>query len=240
MRLRRLTILLLALAGAISANGDTSSATSTASTVTLADIKTVVDEIRTRLGNPACPAATGCSVAGNIETLMDRGGMAIIQVISDPDPNRNGYLHFFEVKKYILLGNTIPGVFRDSAGSPRAFGYEYTSTREHRLPQGRYLIELLQPAPTAASLTCAMSPSLTVVDVAGFHTGGRPTSCRAVRLIMENGTPSRRVLYNGAAIFNFDGVDDSFMARFKLDHNWIPVGTVPPTVTATVKVTKLE
>ena len=235
MNLRKLIVLFLSslLAGASAANS-----TVATGTVTLAQIKEVVDDIRTRLGTPTCPTSTGCSVAGNIQTLMDRG-MAIIQVVSDPDPNRNSNAGFFEVQKYILLGNTIPGVFRDSTGSPRAFGYEYTETQQHRLPKGRYLIEVLQPAPPTADLACAMSPSITVADAASAHTGGRLTKCRAARVIM-NGTPVRRVLYNGAAIFDFDGVDDSFLVRFKLHSTWTPTGSVPPSVVATVKVTKME
>ena len=244
MKLRKLLVLFSSslLAGASAANTTATSAAAT-STVTLAQIKAVVDDIRTRLGTPTCPASTGCSVAGNIQTLMDRGSMAIIQVVSDPDPFRNtlnttGNSGFFEVKKYILLGNTIPGFFRDSTGSPRAFGYEYTDTQQHRLPKGRYLMEVLQPARPATDSACAISPSITVVQVGDFHTGGRVARCRAARIIVA-GVPSRRILYNGSAIFDFDGVDDDFMVRFKLDGTWFPIGGVQPVV-ATVKVTKIE
>ncbi len=239
MKLRKLLILFLSslLAGASAAN------TTATSTVTLAQIKAVVDDIRTRLGTPTCPASTGCSVAGNIQTLMDRGSMAIIQVESDPDPLRNdlniaGQLAgFYEVKKYVLLGNTIPGLFRDSTGSPRAFGYQYTDTQQHRLPKGRYLIEVLQPAPPTANLACAMSPSITFVHAAGVNVGSRGLSCAPARVVLS-GTP-RRILFNGSAIFDFDGVDDEFLVRFKLVDPWFPTGGVQ-SVVATVRVTKIE
>ena len=244
MKLRKLLILFLSslLAGASAATTTATSTTAT-STVTLAQIKAVVDDIRTRLGTPTCPASTGCSVAGNIQTLMDRGSMAIIQVESDPDPFRNtlnttGNSGFFEVKKYVLLGNTIPGLFRDSTGSPRAFGYQYTDTQQHRLPKGRYLIEVLQPAPPAADLTCAMSPSITVVLAGTFDSGGRVRSCAPARVVVS-GTPVRSVLFQGSAIFDFDGVDDEFLVRFWLPGTWFPTGPVQP-VGATVKVTKIE
>ena len=245
MKLRKLLILFSSslLAGASAANTTTATSTVATSTVTLAQIKAVVDDIRTRLGTPTCPASTGCSVAGNIQTLMDRGSMAIIQVESDPDPLRNSLniagslAGFYEVKKYILLGNTIPGLFRDSTGSPRAFGYQYTDTQQHRLPKGRYLIEMLQPAPPTADLACAMSPSITFIKAAGVDIGGRGLSCAPARVVLI-GT-SRTVLFNGSAIFDFDGVDDEFLVRFKLHSTWFPTGTIP-TVGATVKVTKIE
>ena len=240
MKLRKLLILFSSslLAGASAAN------TTATSTVTLAQIKAVVDDIRTRLGTPTCPASTGCSVAGNIQTLMDRGSMAIIQVESDPDPLRNnlniaGQLAgFYEVKKYVLLGNTIPGLFRDSTGSPRAFGYQYTDTQQHRLPKGRYLIEMLQPAPPTADLACAMSPSITVVLAGTFESGGRVRRCAPARVVVS-GTLVRSLLFNGSAIFDFDGVDDEFLVRFKLVDPWFPTGGVQ-SVGATVKITKIE
>ena len=245
MKLRKLLILFLSslLAGASAAN-TTATSTAATSTVTLAQIKAVVDDIRTRLGTPTCPTSTGCSVAGNIQTLMDRGSMAIIQVESDPDPLRNslniaGQLAgFYEVKKYVLLGNTIPGLFRDSTGSPRAFGYQYTDTQQHRLPKGSYLIEVLQPAPPTANLACAMSPSITVVRAGVFSSGGRGLNCAPARVVVS-GTLVRSVLFNGSAILDFDGVDDEFLVRFKLHGTWFPTGTIP-TVGATVRVTKIE
>ena len=242
MKLRKLLVLFSSslLAGASAAT--TATSTAATSTVTLAQIKAVVDDIRTRLGTPTCPASTGCSVAGNIQTLMDRGSMAIIQVESDPDPFRNtlnttGNSGFFEVKKYVLLGNTIPGLFRDSTGSPRAFGYQYTDTQQHRLPKGRYLIEMLQPAPPTADLACAMSPSITFIHAAGVNVGGRGLSCAPARVVLS-GTP-RRILFNGSAIFDFDGVDDEFLVRFKLVDPWFSTGGVHA-VWATVRVTKIE
>ena len=83
-----------------------------------------------------------------------------------------------------------------------------------------------------------MSPSITFIKAAGVDIGSRGFSCAPARVVVS-GTPVRSVLFNGSAIFDFDGVDDEFLVRFKLHSTWFPTGTIP-TVGATVKVTKIE
>ncbi len=228
MRLRKLAVLFLSwlLAGASAANSSSSVATST---VTLADIKSIVD-----------------GIAADVATLKARGGMAVIQVVSDPN-SPAGNIYFYNLKEFILLGNAIPGAFRDSAGNPHPLGYKYTDTQLHRLPQGRYLMEVLQPPPPAADAVCALSPSVTIANVTGSDTGGRRSNCNVARIIKTHGpsTPGRKLLFNGAAIFDFDGVDDTFTVRFKLSPSWLgtaggtAIGDVP-SVWATIKITKIE
>lgn len=182
-----------------------------------------------------------------------RGQMAILHAMPNTDQNNKAVAIDGNAAEYWVLGNTIAGAF----GS-RQFGQK-TPSATLTLPDGVYLLELIQPELPSAADDDGNLTAATIADYAecetmakrptkwftvgrriGSGSGYLPGKCYPATLFFNspNQTPATRFRVQGGFIYSFtSGV--TFAVRFRFRPGMVTAKRTVDSYAATLKITRL-
>lgn len=187
-----------------------------------------------------------------VDELANRGGMVIVHAVP-AKPTTTGIGVTGNAATYVVLGNTIQG----GSFSGKTFGDRITGGLT--VPDGDYLLELLQPPLLSVDSECAANTSATVWGTHTAQHGGTghlPHKCRPARIFIntayDDGTRDRYRIYNGTVIYAFQKVGSSppqqtkkvthrgFDVRFQIPAASITEGRPAESYAAILKITRLN